>query len=121
MPRTSPKKVIVAYRALRHADPKGLLVRANALAESKFPSVRREVAVSLKGASFFGCRKALIGLIEGYDGRNRYYLEALGVAFHGKEREVYEQLVPPPLSEARSMAMEGQEFGLAPAYSGIDP
>ena len=90
-----PEKVIVAYRALGHADPAGLLDRANALAESQFPSVRREVAVSLKGVSFFDCRRALLGLIDGYDGRNRYYLEALGVAFHGKEREVYEQLIRP--------------------------
>ena len=90
-----PEKVIVAYRALRHGDPKGLLDRANALAGSKFSSVRREVAVSLKGVSFFECRKSLIALIDGYDGRNRYYLEALGVAFHGKEREVYEQLIRP--------------------------
>ncbi|HAE12562.1 MAG TPA: hypothetical protein DCG39_13065 [Opitutae bacterium] len=90
-----PEKVIVAYRALRHADPEGLLDRAHALAESKFPSVRREVAVSLKGASFSSCKKALEPLIDGYDGRNRYYLEALGVAFHGKEREVYEQLIRP--------------------------
>ena len=52
-----PEKVIVAYRALRHADPASLLDRANALAESQYPSVRREVAVSLKGVSFFDCRR----------------------------------------------------------------
>ena len=45
---------------------------------------------------------ALLGLIDGYDGRNRYYLEALGVAFHGKEKEVYEQLIRPLFPNPKS-------------------
>ena len=39
---------VVAYRALRLADPIGLMKRAAESARSRFLSVRREVAVSLK-------------------------------------------------------------------------
>ena len=53
-----PEKVIVAYRALRHADPKVCSTGPMLWPNPKFPSVRREVAVSLKGVSFFDCRRA---------------------------------------------------------------
>ena len=90
-----PEKSLVAYRALRHADPEGTLCRAAPLAKSKFLSVRREVAVSLRDADYADCKGILADLIEGYDGRNRYYLEALGVAFTNKEEAVYKELVAP--------------------------
>ncbi len=94
-----PEKILVAYRALRHAAPEAVLPLAKSLAGSKFPSVRREVAVSLKKIPFAKCKDVLAYLIKGYDGRNRYYLEALGVAFHGKENAVYNELVRPSLAD----------------------
>jgi putative heme-binding domain-containing protein len=87
------EKPLVAYRALRHADPSGTLVRAKALAGSKFLSVRREVAVSLRDVAYDKCKSVIGELIGAYDGRNRYYLEALGVAFTNKEKEIYKDLV----------------------------
>ena len=89
------KKPLVAYRALRHAEPGGTLDRAKTLAKSKFLSVRREVAVSLRDVAYDKCKSVIGDLIDGYDGRNRYFLEALGVAFTNKEEEVYRELVAP--------------------------
>ena len=77
------KLQVVAYRALRHADPTGTLARAKKYADSGNLHLRREIAVSLRGVPFNDCRSMLENLMDGYDGRNRYYLEALGVAFHG--------------------------------------
>jgi putative membrane-bound dehydrogenase-like protein len=87
------KLQVVAYRALRHADPKGTLARAKKYADSKNLHLRREIAVSLRDVPFDDCRSILENLMDGYDGRNRYYLEALGVACHGKEKKVYDHLV----------------------------
>ena len=84
---------VVAYRALRLADPISLLERAAESAASKFLSVRREVALSLKPFPFEDCLEILSELIDSYDGSNRYYLEALGIAFSGKEAEVFRELV----------------------------
>ena len=52
------EKPLVAYRALRHADPGGTLDRAKTLAKSKFLSVRREVAVSLRDVAYDQCKSA---------------------------------------------------------------
>jgi putative membrane-bound dehydrogenase-like protein len=87
------KLQVVAYRALRQADPKGTLARAKKYADSKNLHLRREIAVSLRDVPFDDCRSILENLMDGYDGRNRYYLEALGVACHGKEKQVYDHLV----------------------------
>ena len=92
-------EVVVSYRALRHNHPDRTLEYAKALAQSPFASVRREVAVSLKGIPFSDCRDLLAQLMKGFDGRNRFYLEALGVAFHGKENLVYNQLVAPTMPD----------------------
>ncbi|MDC0920865.1 DUF1080 domain-containing protein [Opitutales bacterium] len=92
-------EVVVSYRALRHSHPDRTLEYAKALVQSPFASVRREVAVSLKGIPFSDCRDLLAQLMKAFDGRNRFYLEALGVAFHGKENLVYNQLVAPTMPD----------------------
>jgi putative membrane-bound dehydrogenase-like protein len=87
------KLQVVAYRALRHANPTGTLARAKEYADSKNLFLRREIAVSLRGIAFEDCSSILESLVDGYDGRNRYYLEALGAAFHGREKRVYNEIV----------------------------
>jgi hypothetical protein len=69
------------------------LARAKKYADSGNLHLRREIAVSLRDVPFDDCRSILENLMDGYDGRNRYYLEALGVACHGKEKQVYDHLV----------------------------
>jgi putative membrane-bound dehydrogenase-like protein len=85
---------ITAYRALRLADEKGVLGRARVLAKSESAAVRREVAISLRDVPFAECEDVLADLFAGYDGLDRYYLEALGIACAGKEVEAYRKFVP---------------------------
>lgn len=85
----NPQLQITAYRALRLADPAGLLPRARELAASPSPAVRREVAVSLRDIPYADCADILRPLFAGYDGHDRYYLEALGIAVTGKEEPAY--------------------------------
>ena len=93
----NPQWRLVAYRALRWAKPDELLEHARALARDQDPSVRREVALSMRNVPYEQCKEVLRGLIEGYDGENRWYLEALGTAATGKETEVYAKLIRPQL------------------------
>ena len=84
---------ITAYRALRLGDQNGLLARARKLSNSPSPAVRREVALSLRDVPYADCRDILSPLFAGYDGIDRYYLEALGIAVTGKEEPAYRDFV----------------------------
>jgi hypothetical protein len=111
------KLQVVAYRALRQADPKGTLARAKKYADSKNLHLRREIAVSLRDVPFDDCRSILENLIDGYDGRNRYYLEALGVACHGKGKAGLRSPCISPFPKPSKMGLESQEPCLASLYS----
>ena len=84
---------ITAYRALRLADPDGLLTRARQLAEMNKQALSREVALSLRDVPYNDCRNILDTLFAQYDGLSRYFLEALGIAVTGKEAEAYRDFV----------------------------
>ena len=90
-----PETAVTAWRALRHAHPEGLLARAKALVPSASPAVRREIAVSVRDVPYADCAEILQPLFAGYDGRDRVYLEALGVAVTGKESEAWRDRVAP--------------------------
>ncbi len=82
---------VVAFRALRRQNHH-YLENAMALATDPSASVRREVAVSLRDVPFSEARPILMALAKGYDGEDRYYLEAFGTGCTGKETQVYEAL-----------------------------
>ncbi|MDP7302051.1 MAG: hypothetical protein QGG09_03060, partial [Pirellulaceae bacterium] len=86
---------ITAYRALRLANPEEFLEYAKRMASDEAASVRREVALSLRDIPFEQCEHILPALIAGFDGRNRWYLEAIGTAATGKEAAVYSKLIRP--------------------------
>lgn len=97
----SPLK-ITAFRALRRAmndseAEKELRAEYNSvqktLCSDPSPAVRREVALSLRDVPFEECEKSLAELAAGYDGWDRWYLEAFGTACDGKEAEVYAAIV----------------------------
>ncbi len=67
---------------------------AHLLAEDPSPAVRREVALSLRGMSFDKSRDILVALAAKYDGVDRWYLEALGIAATGNEALLYSALLP---------------------------
>ncbi len=95
----SESERLVAFRALRRADPRCVLGTANTLSSDPSPSIRREVAVALRDHSLEACEPVLPDLIKGYDGKNRWYLEALGIAATKKEGPIYKKWVRPGLLE----------------------
>jgi putative heme-binding domain-containing protein len=87
-----PQIRIAAFRALRSA--KGSVVaEARRLSGDSSPAVRREVALALRGVPFEQSREILVTLAAGYDGVDRWYLEALGTAASGIEEALYSALI----------------------------
>jgi putative membrane-bound dehydrogenase-like protein len=82
---------ITAFRAMRRA---GLDVSAEAarLARDTDSGVRREVALSLRDVPAAGALDILVDIARGYDGQDRFYLEALGTGATGKEVALYDRL-----------------------------
>ena len=58
-------------------------------------AVCREVAVFLRDVPYKKSKTILVNLLKAYDGKNRWYLEALGQAAKGKEETFYNELVKP--------------------------
>lgn len=87
---THPKEELrlTAYRALRAAN-KDFLTYASTCVNDPSPAIRREVALSLRDIPFHQSRDLIFTLIDGYDGLDRWYLEALGSALDGKEEAIY--------------------------------
>lgn len=83
-----PNLRMAAFRALREVKPD---VSTYAMQLTKDPSaaVRREVAVSLRNLPFSAMKEIFMPLAMAYEGNDRYYLEALGLAAEGKEEELY--------------------------------
>jgi putative membrane-bound dehydrogenase-like protein len=86
---------VAAFRALKQFytaarpdfDPKPL-------AADPSPAIRREVAIALRDVPFAQCKDALLTLAKGYDGKDAYYLTALGLAADRKEEELFAALKP---------------------------
>ena len=56
------------------------------------PLVRREVALALRYVPFEKSRDLLLKIADGYDGKDRYYVEAFGIGCTDKEEKVYAAL-----------------------------
>lgn len=63
------------------------------LAKDTSPAVRRAVAISLRNSDWEFAQPLVKTLFEGFDGLDRWYLEALGTACEGHEAETYQTLV----------------------------
>ncbi len=87
-----PEIRLVAYRSLRSVS-EDILPYAGKLVNDPSPAVRREVAISLRDVPLSSCQELLIGLADGYDGKDRWYLEALGTGMKGKESALYPRLL----------------------------
>ena len=79
---------LVAFRALRQ-QKSNLLMFSALLAKDPDPAIRREVAISLRDVPFEQKKDLIFNLINGYDGKDPWYLEALGTAADGNEEQVY--------------------------------
>jgi putative membrane-bound dehydrogenase-like protein len=93
---------LVALRALRSITPanskaipaltasqKALLPLLGNLSVDRNAAVRREVAVAVRDIPFAECRFILNNLVKGYDGKDPWYLNALGEAADGKEEALF--------------------------------
>jgi hypothetical protein len=66
---------------------------ARLLGRDSVAAVRREVALSLRDLSVIECKPVLLDLATGYDGKDRWYLEAFGIGCDGKEEAIYPALL----------------------------
>ena len=79
---------LVAYRALRRANQDVLDMAARMVTDSS-AAVRREVALTLREVPAAQSLPLLVKLAQQFDGKDRAYLEALGLGAEGKEAELY--------------------------------
>jgi putative membrane-bound dehydrogenase-like protein len=84
---------LVACRALRRAG-QDVLALATRMAADPSPAIRREAALSLRDIKSEQCIPVLVKIASQFDGRDRSYLEALGLGSEGREGAVFTALAP---------------------------
>ena len=62
------------------------------MAKDSDTGIRRDVALSLRSVNFEKCKDIFVELAKGYDGKDKNYLEAIGLGAAGKENEVWKHL-----------------------------
>ena len=104
---TDDTRRLVAFRALRAAgrDVFGL---CEGMAKDKSPAVRREVALALREFKTPAAVALLVTIAQQFDGQDRAYLEAIGLASTDREAVVHAAI-------AKSMAKPALEW--TPAYA----
>ena len=103
-----PRLRVAAYRALK-TDEASILKNASLAINDPSPAVRREVALSLRDVPWDKSGKLIKDLFKGYDGIDRWYLEALGIAIDDKSEEAYTELLE---SQKQSPAEWSDKFAL---------
>jgi putative membrane-bound dehydrogenase-like protein len=88
----NPQMRILAFRALRRANH-NMLEHAAKLADDPSIAARREVLLALRDVPFDKSKALLQKLADGYDGKDRWYLEAFGLACEGNEKAVFRMLL----------------------------
>lgn len=83
---------VLAFRSLRTSTA-DLFTYAAKLSADPSPRVRREVLHALAGLPFEKTKSLLLQLARQYDGKDPWYLEALGTAAEGHEAELYRELI----------------------------
>ncbi len=86
-----PEQRLLAFRALRNAG-QPVLGLAKQLADDHNVAVRREVAVALRNEPAEGKLPYVATLLQQYDGKDRVYLEACGLAAEGVEVKLWAHL-----------------------------
>lgn len=80
---------ITAFRSLRQTNAQKMLTYARQLAIDSSAAVRREVAIAMRDVPLADSQEIILELIGGYEGKDHWYLNALGIALDGKEEEFY--------------------------------
>jgi putative membrane-bound dehydrogenase-like protein len=79
---------LTAFRALKQ-DKTALPSLLKIAAKDTSSAVRREVAIALRDLPAAKSTELIVGLAAGFDGKDPWYLNALGIAAMGKEDTVY--------------------------------
>lgn len=82
---------LLAVRILKEFDP-DFPASVRPLLQDPSPQVRRQIAVSLRDQEGEEIVQDLAVLAAGYDGQDRWYLEALAIGARGKENRLYREL-----------------------------
>ncbi|WP_158856047.1 PVC-type heme-binding CxxCH protein [Lunatibacter salilacus] len=88
-----PEIAVATFRALHQNDRMPIRELAKIGSVSEHPAVRREVALALKDLPLTESLPLFQKLLEGYDGKDPWYLNALGIGLQGKESEIYSHLL----------------------------
>ena len=89
------QRSLVALRALKLSEKQPLLPIMRRLAQSPFPAIQIELLVMMRAMKWEEIKELLAPLIASYDGKNRWYLEALGNVADFYPDKVYRELVRP--------------------------
>jgi putative membrane-bound dehydrogenase-like protein len=84
---------VAAYRALRQHHPETVLPVSREIVNAAPPSLLREVALALRDVPFEQSKPLLLALAGNYNGQDRFFLEAFGLACDGKEEAIYPHLL----------------------------
>ena len=104
---TDDTRRLVAFRALRAAG-RDVFTLCESMAKDKSPAVRREVALALREFKTPAAVALLVTVAQQFDGQDRAYLEAIGLASTDREALVHAAI-------AKSMAKPALEW--TPAYA----
>ena len=96
-----PELRITAFRSLRHADSKNLLKYIEVFIKDSSLALKREILLSLRDRSINEVKAVLPQLVSEYDGKNKYYLEAIGSACDGHEKEIYKSVIRPHIGDKK--------------------
>lgn len=100
---------LVAFRALRAAGI-DVLAMSTRMASDSSPAIRREVALAMRDFKGPESVANLVTVARGFDGKDRAYLEALGLGATGREAAVY---------DAIAKVMGAEPAAWTPAFAGI--
>ncbi len=79
---------LVAFRALRAAG-RDVFTLCESMSKDASPAVRREVAIALREFKTPAAIATLVKIAQQFDGKDRAYLEAIGLGSTDREAEVY--------------------------------
>lgn len=95
---------LTAFRAIRRTDGKiDVLPYAKKLSTDAVAGIRAEAAISMRYRSFEEAREVLVNVAKGFDGKDRAYLDALGIGAGHHTEELWKaagQAMKPGAAEA---------------------
>ena len=82
---------LVAFRALRRAG-RDILTAAATLAADPSPALRRDAALAMRGRTPAESASILVTVAKGWDGKDKNYLEAIGLGAENHEPEIWKAM-----------------------------